>query len=111
MNIRKLCTNGAIATLVAASAVAIAAPAQARLECNQQATCWWTGDTPEWQRANSDYYARKWNVRIVNGGYGDYDRSYYHGDYRDRDRDHFRFGFSTGYRNYDRDYDYDRDTY
>ena len=107
MNIRKLCTHAAFAAAMAAGAVAVATPAQARLECNQQGTCWWTGDTPEWQRNHSDYYAQKWGVRIVNGG----ERGYYEHDYyRDRDRDHDRY-FNTGYRHYDRDYDRDYDNY
>ena len=104
MNIRKLCTHAAFAAAMAAGAVAIATPAQARLECNQQGACWWTGDTPEWQRNHSDYYANKWGVRI-NSGRGYYEHSYY----RDRDRDHDRY-FNTGYRHdrdYDRDYDHD----
>lgn len=112
MNIRKLCTHAAVAALMAAGVVAASSPAQARLACNQTGTCWWTGDTPEWQRNNSDYYAHKWGVRIVNGGDRDYDNhGYYRSNYRDRDRFHGYFGFNTGYRHYDRDYDNDHYDY
>ena len=99
MNIRKLCTHGATALLVAAGAAALASPAQARLQCNQTGDCWWTGDTPEYQRANSDYYAQKWRVRIHN-----HDRGYHAGWYGD----HRYHDWQAGYR-YDRDYNRDRD--
>src|SRR5947209_6837935 len=78
MNVRQLFMHGALAALTAAGAVAIVSPADARLACNQYGTCWWTGDTPDYARANSDYYAHKWGVRIVNGDRDrDYDRDYY----------------------------------
>src|SRR5260221_14101008 len=109
MNIRKLCTNGAVAVLVAAGAVAIAAPAEARLACNQYGTCWWTGDTPDAQRDNSDYYAQKWGVHIRNGDREDYD--HYRGHGYHHARFHGNVEFNNGYYYRDRDYDNDYDRY
>jgi hypothetical protein len=107
MNIRNLCTHGALAALMTAAAIAIASPADARLACNQYGNCWWTGDTSDAQRDNSDYYAQKWGVNIRNGDREGYDRD----NYRGRGYHHARFHGNFEYNNYnhDRDYDNDRD--
>ena len=109
MNVRKLCMHGALAALTAAGAVAIASLADARLACNQYGTCWWTGDTPDHARANSDYYAHKWGVRIVNGDRDrDYDRDYYRGYHHSRFHGNFEFNNNGYYRDRDYDNEYDR---
>ena len=100
MNMRKLCAHGAVAAVLATGVAMIASPAEARLVCNQYGHCHWTGDTPRYQRQNSDYYESKWNVQIHNGRHYN-DSGYYYGGYNGDRR----------YRDRDRDYDDDDDRY
>jgi hypothetical protein len=55
MNVRKLCAHGAVAAMLATGVALMASPAEARLVCNQYGHCYWTGDTPRYQRETSNY--------------------------------------------------------
>jgi hypothetical protein len=107
MNVRKLCAHGAVAAMLATGVALKASPAEARLVCNQYGHCHWTGDTPRYQRENSNYYESKWNVQIHNGRH---DNDNYYNDWRGDRRYHdWRANYGRG-DDRNRDYD-DNDQY